>query len=695
MHKSLLLFPFLLLSLSPTLFAQVEDPTDDQNWKWKKHVKVADELYTNSQYADAAYHYEQAHLKKPKKLQYAYKAGRSYLIIKDYESSLENFGKVKDNYKKYPLAQYYYAKAMKRNENYDQAQQLFREFAERYTGEDASRLVSDALTEVQDCELAKQLKASPNPRVRLSHLDAAVNTSATDFSPMPFGSDELLFSSTSQSFAKIFESKRGLREWESPDVPAQFAALKDEHVCNPAFSPDEKRLYFTICRSIENWGALTTICEIYVTERIGNLWSAPVRLPDLINVADVTATQPAVIHENGKEILYFASNRAGGQGGMDIWYSARDLAGDPLDFSAPRNLGAKVNTANNEITPYYSSAERMLYFSSDGHKSMGGLDIFRVSGALTEWDIPANIGTPYNSGADDYFYIQNRYGDGGFLVSNRAFAPRKNSTTHEDIFEFRLSANRQSYVIKGVVYDENSTTPLSDVDVSIYELLGDDRERVVQSATFNSGSYKFEIPSGKEYKIVADKVGYVPDTRTFSTGLAGTQTEDLYLMSADEQTVQDDVVSSNSTPTYREDKANDYVAAPPPTPVNTPTSELDEGYDKSTEATIEYVYTPSNPVEAFQLRTKAPRHPGVYYKLQLVALSNFSMDDPRFEQVKDIARLDYEVILDRGNITRALLGDYFSLEAARDALSEVSRFGFDDAFIVKYEDGERENRVRL
>ncbi|MEM1327073.1 MAG: hypothetical protein AAGI23_14020 [Bacteroidota bacterium] len=689
------------LSFCTVLVAQVEDPTDDKNWKWKKHVKMADELYNNSQYADAAYHYKQAFEKKPKKTQYAYKAGRAFLIIKDYESALANFDKVKDNYKKFPRAQYYHAKALKHSERYVEAKTAFKDFAERYTGEMATELISDALAEVKACEVAKAFKDESNNKVRVVHLDAAVNTKFTDFSPMPFGSDELLFSSTVQNNAKIFESKRGLREWDAPTIPAQFATLEGEHVCNPAFSPDEKKLYFTVCRSIENWGALTTICEIYMTKRIGNLWSAPQRLPDKINVAEVTATQPFVVHQDGKEILYFASNRAGGQGGMDIWYSTRKLDGDDLAFSAPRNLGAKINTEDNEITPYYSLTDQMLYFSSDGHQSMGGLDIFSASGSLGEWERPANLGTPYNSGADDYFYIQNRYGDGGFFVSNRIFEPRKNSTTDEDIFEFRLNAQQQSYVIKGIVYDKIKNTPLADVDVSVFEILGDDSERMIKSATFSSGSYLFQVPANKNYKIVADKVGFAPDTRTFTTGPSGTQTEYLYL--TDSQSLAEGNVPTPSIdiPPMEETVAEATIETPT-TDIPTPTNTLDPGYNKtearvttvSNSEAIEYEYTPNNPIEAFRLRTKAPRHTGVYFKIQLIALSNFSFEDPRFDTVENMERLDYEVIIDR-RITRALLGDYFTRAEVEAALAEVQTRGFDDAFIVKYEDGERVKRIRL
>ncbi|MEM0993925.1 MAG: hypothetical protein AAGI49_12880 [Bacteroidota bacterium] len=696
MHKSLLLLLSTLLLGIQLLFAQTEKGGGDmQNWNWKKHVKQADESFEESQYQDAAYHYEQAWKKKSNKLQYAYKAGKAYLIIKDYDRASKSFKKVKGNYRKYPAAQFYYARSLKHNEQYEQAQQEFKSFAERYTGENAANMVSEALAEVEACELAKQMKQEKDYTVKVMHLDAAVNSAYTDFAPMPFGNDELLFSTTKENKAKIFSSKRGLQVWDSPDIPAQFAPLEDEHVCNAAFSPDEKRLYFTVCRSIENWGALTTLCEIYVTKRLGNLWSAAERLPNKINKEGVTSTQPFVVHQDGKEILYFASNRAGGQGGMDIWYATRDLEKGDLSFTAPRNVGAKINTSKNEITPYYNTSEQTLYFSSDGHMGMGGLDIFKASGQLIDWEIPNNIGAPYNSGTDDYSYVQNRYGDGGFFVSNRMFEKSKDHTTDEDIFEFRINMGQQAYVIKGIVYDKEKNVPLTDVEVSIFELLGDGREKMVKSATFGNGSYLFQVPANREYKIVANKGDFLPDTRTFATGLSGTQTEYLYLK--DRNSTSENMVSTPvSNPVDPITTPTPTPPSEPSTPISTPIDDSETRYVKSTpeDGAYEYIYTPSTPSEAFQLRTSSPRHSGTYYKVQLIALAQHSDADPRFDAVQGMDRMDHEVIVDK-DITRTLIGDYFDLEAAKAALSEVQVNGFEDAFIVRYKDGERMERVKM
>ncbi|MEM6700015.1 MAG: carboxypeptidase-like regulatory domain-containing protein, partial [Bacteroidota bacterium] len=293
-----------------------------------------------------------------------------------------------------------------------------------------------------------------------------------------------------------------------------------------------------------------------------------------------------------------------------------------------------------------------------------------------------------------------------FFVSNRMFQHKKEITTDEDIFEFKRSQTKQEYVIKGIIYDQEDSIPLSNVEVSIFEILGDQRERMVQSGVFETGSYLLRVPSDKNYKLVAHKDGYQPDTRTFTTGVSGTQTEYLYLQNLSGSSA----VPPPSIPITR---PGDILTPMPSTPDNNepaeeeketriepkeeipapPIEESTEPIITNTNESLEYVYTPSAPLEAFQLRTKAPRHTGVYYKIQIIALADFSFDDPRFNPIKDWMRLDYELIVDKG-VTRALLADFFNKTEAEKMLSKVRTKGFPTAFIVKYEDGERVERVR-
>ncbi|NJK84043.1 MAG: SPOR domain-containing protein, partial [Saprospiraceae bacterium] len=107
----------------------------------------------------------------------------------------------------------------------------------------------------------------------------------------------------------------------------------------------------------------------------------------------------------------------------------------------------------------------------------------------------------------------------------------------------------------------------------------------------------------------------------------------------------------------------------------------------------EYVYIPQTTSEAFEIRTDAPRLAGTYYKVQLVALANFKRTDKRYDQVRNLGRIDYEFIKDKG-LTRVLLGDYSSKEEADGMLDTATKKGFRNAFIVKYQDGERLGMIK-
>lgn len=690
MKKLLLLL--VVLSLFHIVQAQTEKGVskNTENFNWKKHSKLAEKLFGESQYADAARHFEQAWQQKRKKLYLLDKAGQCYTIVKNYDKAIEALEFIQNDTRKFPLAKYQYAKALKQAEQYEASIEAFQVFVDEYTGTDAARYISDAIAEIKGAEYALQTDESLKEGIRIKHQGNSINSEAIEFAPTPFGNDQLFFSTTRSGKAKVFETKRNMRSWEVPSIPAQFAKFEGDHVCNTALSPDEKRMYFTVCKAVESWGATTTRCEIYVSEKLGNLWGSPKRLPDNINKENATSTQPTVVEDSGREILYFASNREGGQGGMDIWYATRDLSTNDLEYSDPRNLGAKINTAKNELTPFYDSEEGALYFSSNGHISVGGLDILKAAGKLINWETPENIGMPYNSGADDYFYIQNRYGDGGYFVSNRTAGVTKISTEHEDVFEFTKSAKPRAVTVRGTVFDQLDNKAVTNAEVSIYEIIDENRERLIKTANFINGEYKFKVAPDKDYKIVALKAGFQPNTIYLKPDNKDKSAKDILLTKVSItpaiKTPPTAQLTEELPEEIKEEKTEKVVKTTPAPIIETPPT------PKSTSLPIdgsaEYIYTPQTPSEAFKIRTAAPRHDGTYYKVQLIAVAKYNENESRYAEIKSVGRLDYEHLMDK-NITRVLLADFFSKADALSMLSQAVDYGFDGAFMVKYKDGER------
>lgn len=632
------------------------------NLSWKKHGKLADDLYKEGKYLEAAGHYEQAWKKKSKKKDFIFNAGECYYLAKEYRKAADAYRNVKDDGKDFPLVGLKYARSLKQDGQYDKAKTAFQEFFDKYTGESKNILEDIIKTEIAGCELGMKLPLQIDQSINLRHPGSGINTSASEFAPFAFSDDVLYYSSTMGGKARIYRSQRQGEQWSKGTTPENFPVIQnDQHFCNGVASPDGNRFYFTICSGVQNWGDLTSRCEIFVIKRRGNTWSQPERLPDFINVERATATHPNVVHQGGREILYFASNRDGGRGGMDIWYTSRDLSNENAAFSTPINLGGTLNTLGDEITPFYDSAEGILYFASNGHPSIGGFDVFKSAGDGTRWAPPQNAGMPLNSSADDYFYTKNKSGSGGFLVSNRAFGAQKTSTRDEDIFLFGSSGERR-LSLQGNIYEEASGRPANLVLVALYEVRSSGEVLVSEKPT-DDGTYAFDIQSGKSYRVIVEGQGYDPYTFRFATN--------------------DPELSVYGQPVY-------LIAAGAPPAEPQPTGEPRPTVETPPKEGESYIIKDEN----FSIVTSAPRHQGVYYRIQLAALKKYDENSSVFNIIKELGTLETEYITER-DLTRVLLGDYFTQDKAMAALRLAKQHGFSGAYAVQYEDGVRLGRVNF
>ncbi|MGB1216841.1 MAG: hypothetical protein ACPG5P_03140, partial [Saprospiraceae bacterium] len=338
----------------------------------------------------------------------------------------------------------------------------------------------------------------------LKHVGENVNSNSMEYAPMPFDEDILYFSSDMDGSSKIYRSQRIEGQW-SKGIKTEkiFDKVDKLHYGNVSFAPDKSRFYFTQC---DNTSSTASRCEIYmVKQEGGGEWSEPIRLPDYVNESEFTATHPSVVHLNGIEFVYFSSDRKGGKGGMDIWYVSRDLKSEKPDFTFPKNLGSRINTPGNEMTPFYDGENKILHFSSDGHITYGGFDIFSSKGHQFDWSKPKNLGKPFNSPADDRYYIYESSPENGFLVSNRSVDLSKLTTTHEDIFIFEKEFKTAKVYGKAV---DTKGKSVSSVQITLYEIAGSGRKNIVARKT-GVDKYEFPLVENKEYIIEATKFGYV------------------------------------------------------------------------------------------------------------------------------------------------------------------------------------------
>jgi outer membrane protein OmpA-like peptidoglycan-associated protein len=203
---------------------------------------------------------------------------------------------------------------------------------------------------------------------------------------------------------------------------------------------------------------------------------------------------------------------------MDIWYTVYDKKNSV--YKDPKNLGNKINTSQDELTPFYDSETRSLYFSSDGWGGLGGFDIYRGTGDGKKWLSNENVGQPVNSGFDDIYYTISPSREEGFFVSNRKGGNAlKNKACCDDIYTYKHS----QYIrisLDGYVYDkENPTVPIPDSKVDLFILDKKTKEKALVKTmmTDNEGNYKTSLEAGQEYFIIINKADWLGTSTDVNT----------------------------------------------------------------------------------------------------------------------------------------------------------------------------------
>jgi peptidoglycan-associated lipoprotein len=399
---------------------------------------------------------------------------------------------VKSSFSK-PEAQYWLAESLKKNGKYQQAIEEFKKF-KQITPAD-----SRADQEIRACELSLDWQRNPEA-YKVDELKD-LNSKESDFSPA-YGRDDfgvIYFTSaredaagskthgaTGQSFTDIFESRLDKKgKWSTP-VPVENLN-SDSEDGTPCFSADYKEIYFTRCEAgkREKKG-----CVIMNSKLTGDKWSDPKDigiLPD-----SLVAAHPALSADG--LTLYFVSDMAGGYGSKDIYVVTRSGEGDP--WSKPRNLGPDINTSGDELFPYIRS-DGTLYFASDGHIGMGGLDIFKATTQPDGSWIVTNMKYPINSFADDFGITFEDGNERGIFSSTRK------GRGNDELYSFELPPLR--FNVTGLVKDEKTGAPMTG---SVVQLIASDGSNL-QAETGTSGDFKFALKQNVDYIFLASKRGYL------------------------------------------------------------------------------------------------------------------------------------------------------------------------------------------
>lgn len=660
---------FLSIGIGSTLWGQ--------KMSWRDYSDIADKSYKAEDYSSAAKNYKQAWQKKKSHNDLLYKAGECYYLTKNYKEAANAFSKLLKNTKQFTDISFRYARALKQDGQFELAKAEFEKFISNYKAEDKPQMSEIVNREIEGCKLALQNVVNTN--VSISYPGVVINSTYQDFAPVPFSDNVLYFSSTRKGKSKIYRSEWDGGNWSKPTIPDIFPKDETGHIANGSFSDDYKRFYYSICRDVETGKGKESKCNIYLSINQNGKWSEPLKMRPYINDTSYTNTQPCVVQSNGKEIMYFTSNRPGGLGGTDIWYTERDLSTDDLDFTVPKNCGPKINSLGDEKTPWYDLSTSSLYFSSNGWPSIGGFDIFRSRGQGKNWEANINLGQPINGPADEMYYIKKPGSTNGYFVSNRTWSGYKNTTENEDIFSFESNAGEN--VISGNIREANLNKPIADVRITIYEVFPDGRDNLYDTKVWPQANYSFSLPPNKKYKLKAELFDYNNLFYRFETiEKAGNKITYDVVMSKDTSAIlQSSDLVIKEKPTAVKPMAKPTVIKAKPENVVQPTKEI----GLNTES----------PAVKIDRRTRTFIKEGEYYLIQLAAARNPHVESPQFEKVKSLGSLEREPVDDK-DMERVMLAWWATRKAAFDALVKVKKIGFKTAFVTRHEDGYRKAILR-
>lgn len=456
--------------------------------------KKGDNLFYLFSYNEALDAYKVALKQNPDEDRIELKIAETYRFLNRPEKAAEYYSKVIKNQNVIkPIHKLHYAQSLSASGHYDQARDWYQSY---------SNDVKNDMRSERSLTKLKNIDALFKDSLSYYVNSININSEQSDFSPTYYDEGIVFVSSR--------EPKKGVKpvfNWNKSHFLDLYYSLEHEDGTNApadrfhrnvntqlhegptAFYAENTKMIFTRNNLIngkkgESSDGIIKL-KLYLSEREGDNWSKPSEFP--YNSNEYSVGHPSIT-EDGLT-LYFASDMPEGFGGTDIYRSTFSEG----QWSKPENLGDKINTKGNEMFPFYHETTGVLYFSSNGHGGLGGLDILHHN--LQTNEEPKNLGFPINSRADDFGFILDQNGESGYFSSNR-----KGGKGDDDIYHF----NVQNEIIDVLVYDQNTNESISSAIVELHE--GVSIEAL--SKTNPGGEVMFQVNPQKNYLLKVKKEGY-------------------------------------------------------------------------------------------------------------------------------------------------------------------------------------------
>ena len=352
----------------------------------------------------------------------------------------------------------------------------------------------------------------------------SVNSTFSDFGTAYFG-DKVIFASTrmngklydwnNQPYLDLYQADVDENQDLKNVIPFSGSINTEMHESNAVFTKDGKTMYFT--RNNFDSGKKNqdknkvTHLKIYKAQFVNNDWTNIAELP--FNSSDYSAEHPALSPDEKQ--LYFASDMPGTIGSFDLFVA--DVNADGT-YGTPKNLGPKINTEHREQFPFVS-VKNTLYFASDGHFGLGGLDIFKSEIVDQSFSNPVNLSDFINSNLDDFAFMIDEENEIGYFSSNR-----DGGIGDDDIYRF---TQKKIYEVHGLVQDKTSLEPLPGTLISLFDKNNDLINKMIVG---EDAFYSFDVENNKSYKIIGTRKLYIPSEIEFTTSSKGDIDKNIQLL---------------------------------------------------------------------------------------------------------------------------------------------------------------------
>lgn len=471
-----------------------------------QNLKRADHLFEKRAYPDAA---ELFLNEEPKTQEVLEKLGDCYYFNTKMDQAAPWYKILLQKYEEKvdPTYLFRYSQSLKGIKNFSEADKWFKKYNDKKQLVDAKNLETLPFIESLNAKVKNQYTVQ-----KLS-----INSKYSDFGPAYFG-DKVVFTSArnggklyvwnNQPYLDLYQADNKNADLTNV-IPFSKTINTKVHESSAVFTKDGKTMYFTR-NNVEGKKKVTQL-KIYKAQFVNNEWT---NITDLSFNSDQYSVEHPALSPDEKQ-LYFASDMPGTLGSFDIFMV--DINADGT-YGTPKNLGSKINTAQREQFPFVSS-ENILYFASDGHFGMGGLDIFKSKVSDETFSSPTNLSDVINSNLDDFAFIVDEENGTGYFSSNR-----NGGMGDDDIYRFEQEKN---YYVHGFVKNMNTSELLPETLVTLF----DGNNNVINEMIVgDDAAYYFEIEKNKNYKIKGSKKLFNPSEIKFSTNEKGNVNKDILLL---------------------------------------------------------------------------------------------------------------------------------------------------------------------